>query len=1152
MRLARRVFIVLSILLLAVSAAMAQATSGSIGGAVTDPNGAVIPGASIMAVHTPTGRGYPAESSEAGLYLFPNLPPGPYEITVTHPGFKKLVRSGIEIRIGTRTDLDLSLAVGDVQQEIEVKAEAPLLETTKSERGQNLSQEQLYSLPIYGGGLRSAEAFLGYMPGVNSGPELSVNGSNGRSRDILIDGASITIPESGGTNFYFPGFEAYQEMKLITSTFNAEYGRLGGGLEIITTKSGTNSIHGSGFWNLRRDIFEAAGWSSNQVVGRTPGFRSKVRLNEEGGTAGGPIWIPKLYDGRNKSFFYFTYAKDVRPATPIISAGETVPTVAMKNGDFSQLPYAIYDPNTTTLVNGVLTRSAFPGNIIPKSRWSAISTKIVPVIPDPNSGGGITSNYTLVGGSTHDDTLWTLKLDHSFTPNNRVAFFMTRRNYFDLAPSLFAGPLGNGLQNGQYPEDYRGNWDWVISPTMLLHTTFGNSQTIQLWNNPDQRGWGSKLGFPGLTGKADATPVIQFNTDALTSYGMTQGKVDGGGQFNYTYQFSQQLSWIKGKHEFKAGWDLRRLQTTGDDWAGTNGFYNFSRYQTADPANKNATGNAFASFLLGAVDSANQTTLPVVIGQIRYGYHAGFFQDDWKVTSRLTLNLGIRYEVPIGWHSRDGLYSNLDITKANPGAGGLPGALVYAGTGPGRSGVKRFYPTDFTDIGPRAGFAYRLANKTTLRGGFGIFYQTLGNGGCGCTDGVGGAPISASSDGINPALYWDGGIKATSASTVTRFDPNADNFYNGGVYRQGPNYGKAPRIYNWSFTVQQEVKKFLLEAAYVGNRGYGLNSSVYLNQLNPSYLSLGPLLGKLITDPAVVAAGYKEPFPGFAKGWGGAATLAQALRPFPQFGTVLDVNAGVGKTWYDALQTKVERRFGDFQMMASYVWSKSLALMTYRQIFSQGSQVQTGDSYNIPDAKSYSPMDIPHAVNILSTYQLPFGRGKKFLGGANRAVNLAVGGWSIAAAQQYRSSVPLQIVTPGNPNGSGVLFTPLTKANYTGTPIRTGMSATDMDPNNPNSRWFNYGSNAPFVAAAPYTLGTTSIYNNAVRNPYIRSENISLQKDFAIWESVKLRYRADFMNAFNRSDLGNVNVVVGNPNFGRPTGPMMNQRYISMGVRLDF
>jgi hypothetical protein len=1154
MRLARFALVVLSLLLLTTSMVMAQTTSGSIGGTVTDPNGAVVPGAKIVAVHTPTGREYPAESSAAGVYLFPNLPPGPYEITVTQAGFKKLVRTGIEIRIATRTDLDLALQVGDLAQQIEVKAEAPLLETTKSERGQVISQEVLQSLPIYGGGLRSAEAFIGYMPGVNSSGEMSVNGSNGRARDVLIDGASLIIPESGGTVFNFPGFEAYQEMKLVTSTFNAEYGRLGGGLEIITTKSGTNQVHGSAFLNMRRDIWEAAGWASNQTLGRTPGFRSKVRFNEEGGAAGGPIWIPKVYDGRNKSFFYFSYVKDVRPVTPIITGGETVPTLAMKNGDFSQLAYGIYDPATTATVNGALTRTPFAGNQIPKARWSAISTKIVPVIPDPNSGGGITANYTLVGGSVHDDTIWTLKLDHSFTSNQRVAFFMTRQKQSDLAPSAFVGPLGNGLLSGQYPENYRGNWDWVVSPTMLLHTTYGNSQTIQLWNNPEQNGWGSKFGFPGLTDRADATPVIQFDTDNLTPWGMTQGKVNQGGQFNYTHHFAQQLSWVKGKHEYKVGWELRRLQTVGDDWAGSNGFYYFSRFQTADPTNKNATGNAFASMLLGAIDRGNQTGLPVVIGQIRYGYQGGFWQDDWRVTPRLTLNFGVRYEVPVGWHSKDGLTSNFDPNTPNPGAGGRAGAIVYAGAGPGRAGVKRFYPTDWTDIGPRAGFAYRIGDKTTIRGGFGMFYQTLGNGGCGCTDGVGGAPVSASSDGINPALYWDNGLKPVGVSTAKKpFDPTVDNFQNlSNDFYQGSKYGFAPRIYNWSLTIQREIKRFAVEVAYVGNRGTGLNSSLYINQLNPSYLSLGSLLGKNINDPAVVAAGYKEPFTGFAAGWGGAATLAQALRPFPQYGDVREANSGHGKTWYDSMQAKVERKFGDFQMMGSYVFSKSLSLMTYRQIFSQGANIQTADSFNIADAKSLSPMDLPHVVNILTAYQLPFGKNKKFMGSSNMVMNLLVGGWAISAAQQYRSNGLIQILTPGNPNGSGVLFTPITKANYTGNPIRTNVGVTELDPNNPATRWFNYGAAAPFSSAPAYTFGTTSIYNGLFRNPYWRNENISLQKDFNIWESVKFRYRADFMNAFNRAQLGGINGTIGNANFGRPTGAASGPRYISMGLRLDF
>jgi hypothetical protein len=521
------------------------------------------------------------------------------------------------------------------------------------------------------------------------------------------------------------------------------------------------------------------------------------------------------------------------------------------------------------------------------------------------------------------------------------------------------------------------------------------------------------------------------------------------------------------------------------------------------------------------------------------------------VTPRLTLDLGVRYEVPIGWHEVTGSYSAVDLTKPNPGANNLPGALVFAGVGAGRTGAKRLYPTDFTNLGPRLGFAFRATNKTVIRGGYGIYYETLGNGGCGCTDGFN-ATFSQVSDGLNPAFNWDqGGVKPPSTFRPPPFlDPSYNNF--NAVTRMGPNYGKAPRIYNWSLTVQHEIKNFLLEAAYVGNRGHGLNSTIELNQLPTSYLSLGSLLRKNINDPAVVAAGYKEPFPGFAAGWKGGATLAQALRPYPQFGNVSDLNAGAGRTWYDALQAKVERRFGAWQIIGSYVYSKSLGRLTYRQIFTQSTNVQAQDAYNLSDAKSLLPMDLPHVFNVLNTVSLPFGTGRKFLGSSGRFVNLLVGNWSISSAHQYRSSSLIQIQTPGNPLGAGVLFSRLTKANPTGNPIQTGIDRRDLDPNNPDTRWFNSGANAPFSAAPEYTLGSASIYDSAFRNPPYLSENISIVKDFAFTESVRLQYRADAFNVFNRTDFGGINGTIGNANFGRPSGVQIGPRAITMGLRLMF
>ncbi|MDQ2899596.1 MAG: TonB-dependent receptor, partial [Acidobacteriota bacterium] len=969
-------------------------------------------------------------------------------------------------------------------------------------------------------------------------------------REVMIDGASLTIPESGGTVFNFPGFEAFNEMRLITSTYNAEYGRLGGGIELMVTKSGTNGLHGAAFLNMRRDIWDAAGWTSNSNPRNAPGFRAKERYNEEGGAIGGPVYIPKVYDGRNKTFFYFTYAKDVRPATiSFQSPNDTLPTTLMKQGNFSEVS-PIFDPATTTTANGVTTRQQFPGNIIPASRFSKVSNNIIPLIPDPNQAG-VTGNYAFLNSSVHTDYIYSIKADHAITASNRASFFMTRESQVDNGIALLPGPLSNGLLAGQYPDNYRANDDWIFSPTLLLHSTFGVSRQRQHWNNPLQNGYGSKIGLP-LTGDSDAFPIVNFETDALTNWGMNQGKVNNGGQFNTTIQFSQQLSWVRGKHELKFGWDIRSLRTIGQDLAGTNGSYSFSRAQTADPARLTTTGNAFASFLLGSADLGSATATPVTFAQIRYAYYAGFVQDTWRLTPKVTLDLGLRYEVPVGWHDKSGNYSSLDITKPNPGANNLPGSLIYGGSGTGRTGKTLLFPTDYSDIGPRVGVAYHPFNKTVIRGGFGMYYQTLGNGGCGCTDGFNGN-FSQLSDGLNPAFNWDNkGVQPPSGFKAPPFlDPSFDNFSNA-VFRTGPTFGVAPRVYNYSLTLQQEHKGFLFEAAYIGNRAHRLSSTIELNQLPVKNLALGSLLGKNIKDPAVVAAGYKEPFPGFAAGWVGGATLAQALRPYPQFGAIYDANAGVGKLWYDSFQAKIERRFSGLQLVGSYVFSKNLTLMHYRQIFSQSTQVQTQDAYNINDAKTLSPLDLTHVANLLTSFELPFGRGKKFLGSSGRIANLLVGGWIVSAAQQYRSGAPIEVVTPGNPLGAGELFSRVTKAVYTGHPIQTGVSRGSLDPNNPNVRWFNSGANSPFAVAAPYTLGNASLYYEDFRNPPFFNENISILKNFIITESVRLVYRADAINAFNRTDFGSINGTVGNVNFGRPQGVQDGPRIITMGVRLEF
>ncbi len=1112
-------------------------------GTVLDANGAVVPGASVDATNTQTGVTIRTVSSEFGLYVFPSLPPGTYTINVEKPGFKKLVRTGIQIFIANRQALDLQLEIGDVQQSVEVTATQPLLETETSQRGQTLTPRMYQTLPMWFGGLQNPSAFLGYMAGVNNSSELSIAGSTGRAREQLIDGTSNVIPESGGTVFNPPSAEAFSEVRLLTGLYSAEYGRVGGGVEIFTTKSGTNDFHGTWAYNMRRDIWEAAGWSVNQNRNNKPGFRPKDRLNATSGGIGGPVWIPKVYNGKNKTFFYFSSDNDLRPVTPT-SIVNTVPTTLMKQGNFSEIPQTIYDPATTSGTGATATRSPFPGNIIPTSRFSKISQNILAAIPAPN-GSALTSNHSFVNTSQVTDHVWAFKIDHVFTERNRISYFQSWDNQLTHSVGDFDGPLGTALGDQyQKPHIYRINHDFMFSPTLLLHTTFGYSTTVQVWFVPAQSGFASSVGFPGITGDSDATPVIGFAAaDGYTAWGMQQGKVNNGGQNNYTPQVSQGLTWVKGRHEFKMGWDYRRPQTLGHDLAGTNGNYQFARAETALPGATGTTGNSFASFLLGLPDNVSAAATPVQDGHITYQYYAGFFQDNWKVNPRLTLNLGIRYEVPINWSAPT--MGSVSLTTPNPAANNLPGAYVFPGSGPNRLGVKRFWPTDFSDIGPTAGFAFQLTPKTVLRGGFGIFYEATGNGGCGCTLGANGS-FAQVSDGLNAPFQWDGGIpKPANYQPPPFLSPNVGNGLS--VDYMGPTYGQAPRIYNWSFNVQREVKKFLFEVEYAGNRGYRLNSTIDLNQVNPSFLYLAQagLLQQSITAPDVVAAGYTKPFPTFT------GTLAQALRPYPQFLNVWSRNSGLGRTWYESGMIRVQRRFGDWQFSASYVRSKSLGQLTYRQIFSQN-QVYPQDNYNLALAKSYLPFDQPNVFNFLSTYDLPFGRGKRFLSTQSRWLNAIVGNWTISDTHNYRSG-SLIALNCTNTLGNGVLFTSARMCNANGGDIRTGFDRTSLDPNNPASIYFNA---AAYSVPGQFSFGTSSQYNSKFRQPPILVDNLSLIKSVSLWTKgddtlVRIQLYANASNAFNRTNFG-VNGTVGNANFGRATGPQYGPRLITMGARLYF
>jgi hypothetical protein len=1122
-------------------AAYGQSQTGSISGTITDTNGAAVPGAAVAARQPSTDLTIDTVTSESGLYVFPNVPVGLWTISVEKGGFKRTLKEGVQIFIAQRQTLDLRLEIGDLKQTVAVVADQTLLDAETSEKGQTLTPRMYQTLPLWNAGLQNPSSFLTYMAGANSGLELSIAGSTGRAREQLIDGASNVIPESGGTVFNPPSAEAFSEFKLLVGTYTAEYGRTGGGIEILTTKSGANDFHGTWTYNMRRDIWDAAGWSVNQVRSNAPGFRPKDRLNETGGGVGGPVWIPKLYNGRNKTFFYFSNDNDLRPVTPA-SVTNTVPTAQELQGNFSQISQRIYDPATTIGSGSSATRAPFANNTIPVSRFSKISSNILPFAPVA-TGSTLSNNHAFVNTTHITDHVWAFKIDQIFSEKNRISYFQSMDSQLTAAVGDFSGPLGTALGSQyQKPWIFRVNHDYAFSPTILLHSTYGYSRTFQQWFVPDQTGFASKVGFPGLTGDSDVTPVIQFDPqDAYLAWGMQQGKVNNGGQNNYTTQIGQGLTWVHGKHEFKTGWDLRRMETLSHDLVGTNGTYIFARNETALPGSTGTTGNSFASLLLGLPDQATATATPVQDSVIRYQYYGFYFQDNWRVTPKLTLNLGLRYDIPINWYAP--IMGAISLTAPNPGANNLPGAYMFAGNGPNRSGLTRFWPTDFSNLGPRAGFAYQLNDKTVLRGGFGIFYEATSNGGCGCTLGANGS-FAQVSDGLTAPFQWDGGIpKPANYQPPPFLSPSVGNGL--AVDFLGPNFGKAPRIYTFSFNIQRQIGKFLVDVDYQGNRASRLNSTIDLNQVNPSYLKLGSLLGQPITNPAVVAAGYTKPYPTFT------GTLAQSLRPFPQFLNVFSRNSGQGKTWYDSTSIKVQRRFGNWQFSASYVRSKSLALLTYRQIFSQN-QVYPQDMYNLDQAKSYLPFDLPNVFNFVSTYDLPFGTGKHFLGNAGRLLNAVVGNWTIADTHQYRSGALIALACTNTLN-NGVLFTDARLCDQNSAGVLTGQDRTSLDPNNPGSVYFN---SAAFSVPGQYSFGSSSQYNSKLRQPPVLLDNIAVIKQLLIWPTgdgsrVRLQFRADAFNAFNRTNF-QVNGIVGNANFGRATSPQQGARLITMGVRLNF
>ena len=1108
-----------------VASVMAQSDRGTITGRVLDPTQSAVPGATVAAANAATGIKYTATTNDTGNYSIQQVPAGTYEVTIEASGFRRYVQKAVELNVAQTATLNVTLDVGQVEQTIEVTESAGVIESSTSDLGTVISRERMIDLPLsVSANMRSPEQFIFLAPGVTGNArDTQINGSQSRAKEVLLDGVSSVSPESGGILFTYPSVESIGEFKLLSANFSAEYGRTGGGFEIFTTRSGGNDFHGAVFDYFRNDVFDARGFFANT----TP----VNRQNEFGAVIGGPIRIPGVYDGRNRSFFHFVYG-GFRYRAGATNQLFSIPPMDFRDGDFSRLGRPVYDPATTRVEDGRTVRDVFPGNIIPRERFSSVSQQILPLLPQP-ANSGILNNFLSVGAQRFSRDQIDLKVDHAFSDRNRISGFAYIGTQNNVDPERLPVPFTSALDR-----DYRSRWirinhDFIVSPSTLNNFRIGFTREAEYWQKLSAgEDWASKLGIAGLVASEGTFPQVQF-TDGLTTWADDTKSV--GQQANNVWQVTETLSHIRGNHSLKFGADARWLQTNGADFFLSQGMFRFNALETGLPGVANS-GHAFASFLLGAVDRAEQNVVAIVPGN-RYRYLALFAQDDWKATRKLTLNVGLRYDL---FFPRTEAHDNLSgfaPDVPNPAAGNRLGAIAFLGDGAGRNGRSSFADTYYRNFGPRFGFAYSLTEKTILRGGYGLYYAP-GNATAGLRSsqsfgfGFNSRPTPASLDnGVTPAFNWDNGFPGGFALPPT-IDPSVAN--GSDVNYIGSDDGRPPYFQNFLFSIQRELpSRILVEASYVGIKGTRLGTNLIdINELDPRYLSLGNLLTRPANSQEARDAGISLPYPGFT------GSVAQALRPYPQFNRIQQRSNPNGNSTYHALQTKFEKRFSrGVTFMANYTWSKTIS----------DSNVQAGGGpagqtyYNRALEKAISTEDVPHIVNIAYTYELPFGPGKPFLNTAG-ALGKVVGGWEFTGIHQYSSGKPVVL----SADNRLPLFNQGLRPDVVPGETRQ-LAGGGFDPQ--TDFWINPQA---FAVPGAMQFGTSARSYTDLRAPAFYNESFGLIKRTAITETVQLIFRAEFFNAFNRVVFAAPSSNRSAGNFGRINGQANTPRQGQLALRLEF
>jgi hypothetical protein len=1166
--------------LLLVGSALGQSNQGSIAGNIFDPSGALVGAAKISAREVATGAVYETVSSSAGAFKLPNMSIGTYDVTATAPGFKTATYKGVVVQVATTSALDIRLQTGTVSETVSVNADVPTVQSESSDIGTVVSAKQILDLPLPLGStvqaMRSPEAFAFLTPGVvgpgsdsgNGGTfESKITGGQNYATEVLLDGAATTRSENGSSfDETAPSVEALGEFKILTSTVPAEFGRTTGGVESFNTKSGTNRFHGVAYELFRNEDLDANVWGNDYCLANPTGpqcgaarstyARPLDRQNDYGGALGGPVIIPHLYNGKDKTFFFFSWEQYRQTQGGVTTT--TVPTAKERTGDFSEflgaglvdskgnpvinpctgqqiLQGQIFQPGTEQTIGGVQCRTPFAGNILTPT--STVGQNILSFYPAPTSGG-IANNYNFPFSFPILDTTTTFRLDQNISQKSKAYFtYSSRENVRISTNPQWAGPSGYGRNQFFGTHYIRFGYDYSITPAMLNHLNLGYNRT-----NSKNVGAGVALGggkdfdqVLGITGGPFGKifpSITQTNASNMGDnvYGDT---IDNGFRFNDT------LTWIRGKHEIKVGYEQWYQQYSPLNFQNTSGTYAFTGAQTAtfgtaagaSVDERALTGNSIASMLLGNTDNANYTVYQDQARWLR-SYFAGFVQDNFKITPNLSLTYGLRYEVDEPFKEADNNTSNISLTAPNPAAGNLPGALVFGGKGPGRNGVtnERWAEIYKKNFGPRLGFAWSpgfMGNgKTVFRGGYGIIYGGLqyADFGAYSRQGFQGTAGIVSNGFTSP--YTIDSAFPVPRPTLPNLDPSQVNNQNccSETYL-APSYGRPPMIQNWSVEMQRELATdLILDLAYVGQHSTHLRSNYDgENLLNPKNFSLGTLLTQAVNSQTTVPS----PYPGFDT----TQQVAQALLPFPQFRFLNSDGQleNLGQSTYNALEAQLTRRFHNgLNLMASYTWSKTLtnadAALPFFATLHQGGA--PSNFFNPQTDKSVSNQDLTHNFVVSYLYELPIGKGKRFINRGG-ALDKVIGGWQIGGVQRYESGQPLSFGCATAPPGWSecIRFNQVAGSSILSSAFRSGnwdpatqpiFNAINL-PNHINPIAFDDPNSAANLAARnTYVFGTTPrVFGDVRMRPYL-SEDFSFIKRTKITEATDLNFQLTMINAFNR------------------------------------